>query len=107
MSEAKNEPPYTEHKSIFLEPCCADCEEEKCGSDDGRQWSEDNPGTCDNCEEKAVRFVRADLVAETKRQRHALLEACKLLLPIAWQVTHTKHRDSIAALILECDATDA
>jgi|HubBroStandDraft_1064217.scaffolds.fasta_scaffold394070_3 hypothetical protein len=100
---------YMEHKSIFLEACCADCEEEKCGRDDGRQWSEDNPGTCDNCEEKGVRFVRADLVAETKRQRDALLAAAKGVfegddpdpeeLRPAWRALYDA--------ILECEQSDA
>ena len=56
-----------EHKVIWLEPSCGE------ENNEGRQWCQDNvwSDTCDGCEAKPVKFIRADLVEE----RRAALDA--------------------------------
>ena len=46
----------TNHERIWLEPPCADLKEE------GRMWCKDDVwGTCEECGEKAVEYIRLDL----------------------------------------------
>lgn len=50
---------YKEHKTIWLQPWCRDCERNDF-SDHGRLWCQDEVwGECDDCGAKPIKYVLA------------------------------------------------
>lgn len=51
-----------EHKEIWLQPWCDDCQKQSWGFDSGRQWCEDEAwGDCGTCGAKPVKYVLCDV----------------------------------------------
>lgn len=48
---------WQEHKTIWLQPWCRDCEHHDKQSDTGRLWCQDDVwGKCDECGRPSVKF---------------------------------------------------
>jgi hypothetical protein len=56
-----------EHKEIWLQPWCGECQLKSWESDGGRQWCEDNPW--DDCEECGAKPIKYVLDVSAKRTR--------------------------------------
>ena len=85
-----------DHKEIWLQPWCDDCESKSDGNrpDLGRLWAVDDPWTkCDECERPAVRYVLEADVTPEKPTASMILAGAK-----AMAVTSTANKPLTAVI---------